>query len=47
VLAFSIGAQAVMLVFNLLLGLVAVFALFGHFRIGSLHRAAHQPAPEA
>jgi uncharacterized membrane protein YbhN (UPF0104 family) len=40
VLAFSIGAQAVMLAFNLLLGLVAVFALFGHLRIGSLHRDA-------
>jgi uncharacterized membrane protein YbhN (UPF0104 family) len=47
VLAFSIGAQAVMFAFNLLLGLVAVFALFGHFRIGSLHRDAHLPAPEA
>jgi uncharacterized membrane protein YbhN (UPF0104 family) len=42
VLAFSIGAQAVILVFNILLGLVAVFALFGHFRLGSIHRDAHR-----
>jgi uncharacterized membrane protein YbhN (UPF0104 family) len=36
VLAFSVGAQAVMLAFNLLLGLIACFALFGHMRIRSL-----------
>jgi hypothetical protein len=41
VLAFSIGAQAVMFVFNVLLGLVAIFALFGHMRIGSVRRDAH------
>jgi hypothetical protein len=40
VLAFSIGAQAVIVVFNILLGLVAIFALFGHFRMGSVRRAA-------
>jgi len=47
VLAFSIGAQAVIVVFNILLGLVAIFALFGHFRMGSVRRAAHAwPDPE-
>jgi uncharacterized membrane protein YbhN (UPF0104 family) len=40
VLAFSIGAQAVIVVFNILLGLVAIFALFGHLRMGSVRRAA-------
>jgi glycosyltransferase 2 family protein len=43
VLAFSIGAQAVIVAFNILLGLVAIFALFGHFRIGSVRRAAEVP----
>jgi uncharacterized membrane protein YbhN (UPF0104 family) len=41
VLAFSIGAQAVIIVFNILLGLVAIFALFGHFRVNAVRRAAH------
>ena len=41
VLAFSIGAQAVIVVFNILLGLVAIFALYGHFRMRSVRRAAH------
>jgi uncharacterized membrane protein YbhN (UPF0104 family) len=41
VLAFSIGAQAVIVVFNILLGLVAIFALFGHVRMSSVRRAAH------
>ena len=40
VLAFSIGAQAVILAFNVVLGLIAVFALFGHVRVGSLHHDA-------
>jgi uncharacterized membrane protein YbhN (UPF0104 family) len=43
VLAFSIGAQAVIVVFNILLGLVAIFALFGHVRLGSVRRAAGVP----
>ena len=47
VLAFSIGAQAVIVVFNIVLGLVAIFALFGHFRMGSVRRAAHSwPDPD-
>jgi uncharacterized membrane protein YbhN (UPF0104 family) len=41
VLAFSIGAQAVMTVFNIVLGLIAIFALFGHFGIHSIRRDAH------
>jgi uncharacterized membrane protein YbhN (UPF0104 family) len=48
VLAFSLGSQAVVLVLNVLLGLVAMLTLFGHLRIGSVHRAAHSwPASEA
>ena len=47
VLAFSIGAQAVILVFNLLLGLIAAFYLFGHLRLGSLHRDAERWAEQA
>ena len=47
VLAFSIGAQAVIVAFNILLGLVAIFALFGHLRMSSVRRAAHSwPEPE-
>jgi uncharacterized membrane protein YbhN (UPF0104 family) len=41
VLAFSIGAQAVIVVFNILLGLLAIFALFGHLKMSSVRRAAH------
>ncbi len=41
VLAFSIGAQAVITVFNAMLGLVAIFALFGHFGIHRIRRDAH------
>ncbi|HEY3766802.1 MAG TPA: lysylphosphatidylglycerol synthase transmembrane domain-containing protein [Gaiellales bacterium] len=41
VMAYSIGAQAVIMAFNLLLGVVAVFALFGHLRIGAVRREAH------
>jgi uncharacterized membrane protein YbhN (UPF0104 family) len=41
VLAYSIGAQAVIMAFNVLLGLVATFALFGHVRMGAVRRAAH------
>ena len=40
VLAFSIGAQAVILAFNILIGLIAIFVLFGHIRIGSIRRDA-------
>jgi uncharacterized membrane protein YbhN (UPF0104 family) len=47
VLAFSIGAQAVIVAFNILLGLIAIFALFGHFRMSSVRRAAHSwPEPD-
>jgi uncharacterized membrane protein YbhN (UPF0104 family) len=42
VLAFSVGAQAVILAFNVVLGLAAAFLLFGHLRLGSLHREAHR-----
>lgn len=41
VLAFSIGAQALIVVFNILLGLLAIFALFGHLKMSSVRRAAH------
>ena len=47
VLAFSVGAQAVILAFNLLLGLIAAFYLFGHLRLGSLHREAERWAEQA
>jgi uncharacterized membrane protein YbhN (UPF0104 family) len=40
VMAYSIGAQAVILAFNVLLGMVAVFVLFGHVRLGALHHEA-------
>jgi uncharacterized membrane protein YbhN (UPF0104 family) len=47
VLAFSIGAQAVIVAFNIVLGLVAIFALYGHLRMSSVRRAAHSwPEPE-
>jgi uncharacterized membrane protein YbhN (UPF0104 family) len=41
VLAFSIGVQAVIVAFNILVGLVAIFALFGHIRMGTVRREAH------
>jgi uncharacterized membrane protein YbhN (UPF0104 family) len=44
VLAFSIGAQAVIVAFNILLGLIAIFVLFGHMRFGSVRRAARSSA---
>jgi uncharacterized membrane protein YbhN (UPF0104 family) len=48
VLAFSIGAQAVIMAFNVLLGLIAIFVLFGHMRMGSVRREAHSwPEPDA
>lgn len=40
VMAYSIGAQAVILAFNVLLGTIAVFVLFGHVRFHTLHREA-------
>ena len=40
VLAFSIGAQAVIVAFNIVLGLIAIFMIFGHIRIRTLHRDA-------
>jgi uncharacterized membrane protein YbhN (UPF0104 family) len=47
VLAFSIGAQAVIVAFNVVLGLIAIFMLFGHVRIGLLHRdACSWPEPQ-
>jgi uncharacterized membrane protein YbhN (UPF0104 family) len=45
VLAFSIGAQAVIMTFNILAGLLAIFVLFGHLGMRSVRRAAHA-APE-
>jgi glycosyltransferase 2 family protein len=47
VLAFSVGAQAVILAFNLLLGLIGAFYLFGHLRLASLHREAGRWAEQA
>lgn len=41
VMAYSIGAQAVILAFNLLLGVIAVFVLFGQVRFGAVRRQAH------
>ena len=43
VLAFSVGAQAVIVAFNILVGLIAIFALFGHIKIGTVRRAASRP----
>jgi uncharacterized membrane protein YbhN (UPF0104 family) len=43
-MAYSIGAQAVIVGFNLMLGLIAVFMLFGHVRLRAVRRAAHAPA---
>lgn len=43
VMAYSIGAQAVILAFNLLLGTVAVFVLCGQVRFGAVRREAHAP----
>jgi uncharacterized membrane protein YbhN (UPF0104 family) len=40
VMAYSIGAQAVILAFNLALGVVAVFVLFGHLGFGAVRREA-------
>ncbi|HEY2867885.1 MAG TPA: lysylphosphatidylglycerol synthase transmembrane domain-containing protein [Gaiellales bacterium] len=42
VMAYSIGAQAVILAFNLLLGVIAVFLFFGQVRLGAF-REAHAP----
>ena len=41
VLAFSIGVQAVTVAFNIVVGLIAIFALFGHIRMGTVRREAH------
>ena len=47
VLAFSIGVQAVTVAFNIVVGLVAIFALFGHIRMGTVRREAHAwPDPD-
>ena len=43
VMAYSIGAQAVILAFNLVLGVIAVFVLFGQMRFGAVRREAHAP----
>jgi uncharacterized membrane protein YbhN (UPF0104 family) len=43
VLAYSIGAQAVILAFNVALGAMAAFVLFGQVRLGAIRRAAHAP----
>jgi uncharacterized membrane protein YbhN (UPF0104 family) len=43
VLAYSIGAQAVILAFNVALGAMAAFMLFGQVRLGAIRRAAHAP----
>jgi len=43
VLAFSVGAQAVIVAFNVLLGLIACMAVFGHARLLSVGR---EPVPE-
>jgi len=40
VMAYSIGAQAVILAFNLILGVIAVFVLFGQVRFGAVRRQA-------
>lgn len=40
VLAYSVGAQAVIMAFNVLLGLIATFVLFGHLRMGAVRREA-------
>jgi uncharacterized membrane protein YbhN (UPF0104 family) len=40
VLAFSIGVQAVTVALNIIIGLVAIFALFGHIRMGTVRREA-------
>jgi uncharacterized membrane protein YbhN (UPF0104 family) len=40
VMAYSIGAQAVILAFNLALGVIAVFVLFGQVRFGAVRRQA-------
>jgi hypothetical protein len=46
-LAFSIGAQAVIVAFNIVIGLIAIFVLFGHIRIGSIRRDANSwPDPD-
>ena len=47
VLAFSIGAQAVIVALNIVIGMIAAFLLFGHIRIGSIRRDANSwPAPD-
>lgn len=40
VMAYSIGAQAVILAFNVVLGMIALFVLFGHVRFHALHHEA-------
>ena len=44
VLAFSIGAQASIVACNILLGLVAALALFGHVRLGAIRQEARSQA---
>jgi uncharacterized membrane protein YbhN (UPF0104 family) len=46
VLAFSIGVQAATVAFNIVLGLIAIFVLFGHVRMGTVRREARS-LPEA
>lgn len=41
VMAYSIGAQAVILVFNVVVGMIALFVLFGHIRF---HALRHEPS---
>ena len=41
ILASSLGAQAVIVAFNVLFGLIAAGALFGHMRMGVIRREAH------
>ncbi len=40
VLAFSIGAQAVIVAFNIVLGLIALVVIFGHVKLGAVRREA-------
>lgn len=40
ILAFSVGQQLVITVANIVLGIIALLRVFGHFRIGRLHREA-------
>ena len=45
ILAFSVGAQAVIEACNLILGIVACFLMFGHFRLRSIARHALPQPP--